>query len=261
MPEIEHQGLRISYEEMGSGDSVLFLAGTTTDSSMWMTGVGTYLTDFRSIMVDARDTAKSDQAMSAYTPADLAAEAIAVIDAAGADAVHVVGYSLGGAVAQELVLAAPQRARSLTLVATWARTDGWLKHVFEWLRDGLQTGGIEWADRAVAWLVLSPVWQEEPMYEATLMFLSARGQSAEGLARQLACDISHDALDRLSAIPCDTLVIGGSEDRWVPARYSRELADAIPGAKLEIVEGAEHGFLFEHPDEFFSMLRVHLKGR
>lgn len=119
---------------------------------------------------------------------------------------------------------------------------------------------MEWANRAVGWLVLGPQWQDEPMYEATLMFMNARGQSVEGLARQLDCDIAHDALSRLDSISCDTLVMCGSDDRWVPPRYSRQLADAIPGAKLEIVEGGEHAFLIERPEEFFVPLRSQLES-
>lgn len=260
MPLVLHEGLEISYEEIGSGEPVLFLPGTTTDSSIWMTGASTYLSGFRSIMVDPRDTPKSSEASSAYTPAELAHEALAVLNAAGESEAHLIGYSLGGAVAQELALAEPGRTRSLTLVSTWARTDAWLRHVFEWLRDGLLGAGMEWANRAVGWLVLGPQWQDEPMYEATLMFMNARGQSVEGLARQLDCDIAHDALGRLDSISCDTLVMCGSDDRWVPPRYSRQLADAIPGAKLEIVEGGEHAFLIERPEEFFVPLRSQLES-
>jgi pimeloyl-ACP methyl ester carboxylesterase len=258
MPLALHDGLKISYEEVGSGEPVLFLAGTTTDSSIWLTGAGTYLEGFRSIMVDPRDTPKSSEASSPYTPADLAREALAVLDAAGVSEAHVVGYSLGGAVAQEFAIASPERTRSLTLVSTWARTDPWLRHVFEWLRDGLLAAGMDWGDRAVAWLVLSPEWQEEPMYGATLLFMNARGQSVEALTRQLECDISHDALARLPSISLKTLVICGSEDRWIPPRYSRQLAQVIPGAKLEIFEGGEHAFLIENPEEFFTLLRSHL---
>lgn len=260
MPDTVHDDLRISYEESGTGEPVLFLPGTTTDSSLFLAGVLTYLPGYRAVMVDPRDTVKSDRATAGYAPKDLALEALAVLDAAGVDSAHVVGYSLGGTVAQELALAAPRRARSLFLVCTWAKTDAWLRHAFELLRDGLNGQGLGWADRAIAWLVFSPEFQEGPAYEGVLALLAARGQSPEGLERQLECDIAHDALDRLGALTCPTFVLAGEDDWWVPARYSQEIAEAIPGAKLEILPRASHGLPIERQEEFFSLLRGHLTG-
>jgi 3-oxoadipate enol-lactonase len=101
VPEIVHKGLQISYEVAGSGDPVLFLPGTTTDSSMWLAAVNTYFEGYRSIMVDPRDTPKSDEAKESYCPPDLAAEALTVLADAGEESAHVVGYSLGGTVGYE----------------------------------------------------------------------------------------------------------------------------------------------------------------
>lgn len=209
-------------------------------------------------MVDPRDTAKSDEAKSVYTSKDLAEEALAVMDAAGFDSAHIVGYSLGGTVAQEVALAAPHRTRSLSLVCTWAKTDAWLRHVFELLRDGVIEAGTTWGDRAMAWLAFSAEFQEGPAFEGALALLAARGQSAEALKRQLECDIAHDALDRLGAITCPTVVIGGENDWWVPLRYSQELAQAVPGARLEVVSRGSHGLPVERQQQFFALLREHL---
>ena len=85
MPEVVYRNSRISYEMLSGGAPVLFLPGTATDSSIWMTGVASHLTDRTAILVDPRDTPKSDHAEGAYAPSDLAAEAVAVMDDAGFD--------------------------------------------------------------------------------------------------------------------------------------------------------------------------------
>lgn len=260
MPSTVHRGLRVSYEVAGAGEPVLFLPGTTNDSSLWTVSASTYLGDFRAVLVDPRDTAKSDLATEPYQPADLAADALAVLDDAGEESAHVVGYSLGGTAAQEVALAAPERMRSLTLVSSWARTDPKLRHVFEWLRDGAKAAGHEWANRALLWLVLSPEVEGSETYDGLLMILAAREQSVDALARQLDCDIAHDALDRLPSISCPTLVIGGADDVWIPVRYSEELAKTIPDARLEVLEGVGHGLPFELAQEFFTLLRSHLES-
>ena len=257
MPQVVHNGLRISYEVSGSGEPVLFLPGTSTDSSMWMAGVATYFERFRSIMVDPRDTPKSDEGKDSYAPVDLAAEAVTVLNAAGAEPAHVVGYSLGGTVAQELAVEYPQAVRSLTLVCTWARTDEWLKHVFEWLRDGLLAAGMTWADRALLWLTLGPEFHKDPIYEGALHLLSQRGQSSESLVRQLECDIVHDSLARLGSVTCQTLVIAGATDTWIPHRYGLQLKDALPHSRFESVDSG-HGFPIEQSELFYSLLREHI---
>jgi pimeloyl-ACP methyl ester carboxylesterase len=226
---------------------------------MWLTPALSYFESFRSIMVDPRDTPKSDEAKESYQPADLAAEALAVLNDSGEESAHVVGYSLGGTAAQELAIGSPDRVKSLTLVCTWATSDAWIRHVFEWLRDGLREAGMEWADRAMLWLTLGPEFHKDPVYENVLLLHSQRGQSIQSLDRQLECDAVHDCLDKLGSVAVRTLVIAGKSDVWFPLRYGHELAEAIPGARLEEVDGA-HGFPIESAETLFSLLRDHITG-
>lgn len=258
MPQTDVDGLRISYEESGDGEAVLFIPGTSSDSAIWMVGVANFLSDYRALMIDPRDTPKSDLSPEPYAPKDLAADCLGVLDDAGVRVAHVVGYSLGGAVAQELALTAPDRVISLTLGATWARTDPWLHHCFSLLRDGLATSGKQWADAAILWLTIGPEGHHPDAYEGFVTLQAAWGQTPEALSRQLECDIAHDALERLGSIAAPTLVMVGTEDVWLPRRYSEELAEAIPGAQLEVVDRAAHSLPFERSEEFFALLKRHL---
>jgi pimeloyl-ACP methyl ester carboxylesterase len=258
VPATVHNGLKISYELIGSGEPVLFLPGTSTDSSLWMTSVATYFEGYRSILVDPRDTPKSDQSEGPYAPEDLSAEALSVLRDAEESSAHVVGYSLGGTVAQELAIRHPDVVRTLTLVCSWAKTDQWLRHTFEWLRDGVRQGKKEWADRALLWIVLSPELHDGPVYDAFLLLRSQWSQSDEALARHLECDIAHDAAGRLPSVTSPTLIIGSEDDLFIPARYSRELSELIHGANLEIIPAGSHGFPFEQPDVFFDLIKRHL---
>jgi pimeloyl-ACP methyl ester carboxylesterase len=260
MPHAVVEGLRISYEELGDGEPVLFIPGTSSDSAIWLTGAANFLSDYRAIMIDPRDTPKSDLSRGPYTPKDLAADCFGVLDDSGVEKAHVVGYSLGGAVAQELALAVPDRVTGLTLVATWARTDPWLHHCFSWLRDGLITSGKQWADAAILWLTIGPEGHHPDAYEGFATLQAGWGQTPEALSRQLECDIAHDALDRLGSISAPALVVVGTEDVWLPRRYSEELTEAIPGARLEVVDRGAHSLPFERSEEFFALLKRHLPG-
>ena len=253
--------MRISYEVQGEGVPILLLPGTATDSSMWIPSAAAYLSRYRSIMVDPRDTPKSDQSGGPYTPADLAQEALAVMDVEGVDRAHVAGYSLGGAAAQHLAVEAPDRVRSLMLICTWAASDAWLRHLFSWLADGAEAIGMEWANRALLSLTLSAETHDSDSYENLLMFLNAWGQSSDGLARQLRADASHDVSNKLVGIEIPTLIIGAGRDVFVPIRYQQSLAEIIPTARLEIFESAAHGLPLESPQELFSELTGFLEDQ
>ncbi|MBW3588428.1 MAG: alpha/beta hydrolase [Actinobacteria bacterium] len=261
MPETHHDSLRISYEVQGEGDPILLLPGTATDSSMWIPSAAAYLGGYRTIMVDPRDTPKSDQGGGPYTPGDLAGEALAVMDAEGVDKAHVAGYSLGGAAAQHLAVGAPDRIRSLMLICTWAASDAWLRHLFSWLADGAEAIGMEWANRAVLSLTLSAETHQSDSYESLLMFLNAWGQSSDELARQLRADAAHDASEKLGGIKIPTVVIGAGRDVFVPLRYQQLLAEIIPTARLEVFESAAHGLPLESPQELFSEMTGFLQDQ
>ena len=228
---------------------------------MWIPSASAYLGGYRSIMVDPRDTPKSDQGAGPYTPADLAVEAVAVMDAEGVDRAHVAGYSLGGAAAQHLAVEAPDRVRSLMLICTWAASDAWLRHLFSWLADGAVAIGMEWANRALLWLTLSAETHQSDSYESLLMFLNAWGQSSDGLARQLRADASHDVSNKVRGIEIPTLVIGAGRDVFVPVRYQHALAEMIPAARLEVFESAAHGLPLESPQQLFSELTGFLEDQ
>src|SRR5438045_4232079 len=82
------------------------------------------LPEHRCVAIDQRDTGESSYVDTSYTPADLARDAAGVIEALGLAPCHVVGFSLGGATAQELAIARPELVRSLVLLSTWAKSDG-----------------------------------------------------------------------------------------------------------------------------------------
>src|SRR6185369_2705413 len=92
--------------------------------------VAHFMGRYRCVTFDNRDVGESSLAAAGYTPRDMAADTLGLMDALALDRAHVVGHSLGGAIAQELALAAPDRVRSLTLVGTWARNDHYTRALF-----------------------------------------------------------------------------------------------------------------------------------
>lgn len=244
----------IAFEEWGSGEPVVWLQGTGESRQGWAGQIGELAEQFRCIATDHRDVGESSYVDEPYTPADMAADAAAVIDSLGIDALHVVGYSLGGATAQELALARPDLVRSLVLLSTWAASDGW----FVAQMRGWQTlRRAHWEDERAFLDALGP-WLWSPATYAvpglvdglhTLLQAVDPPQRPDGWIRQCDADIAHAAGRRLGSVTVPALVIVGDDDICTPPRYARELCALLPAAELVTIPDAGHGALGEKPAE------------
>src|SRR5438128_2110773 len=118
MPYAIRDGTRIYWTETGAGDPLLLIMGLGATHEWWYRLAPIVSERFRTIMHDNRGVGRSDVPPGPYSIADMADDAAAVLDAAGVDGAHVFGASMGGMIAQELVLRHPRRVRSLILGCT-----------------------------------------------------------------------------------------------------------------------------------------------
>jgi pimeloyl-ACP methyl ester carboxylesterase len=182
----------------------------------------------------------------------LAADAARLLDDAGARAAHVYGLSFGGMVAQELALRDPERVRSLVLGATSA--GGALRtppddRAGEFLRRRTQMPVDEglWAAVPYSYALLTRRRRAERIGED---IAARRRRPVDGAhhAIQRTAAIGHDTGARLHAISVPTLVVHGEQDRLVPPANGRALAEAIPGARLHVAQGAAHVYPTDAPE-------------
>jgi 3-oxoadipate enol-lactonase len=259
MPSVEVDGRTIAYEAQGSGDPVVLVHGTGQSRQGWVAQVTALAERYRCIATDHRDVGESSYDEAPYAPADLAADVAAVLDRLGTGPAHLVGYSLGGAVVQELALLRPDLVRSLVLVATWARSDPWFQAT---MRSWQSLRRAHWEDDRAFLDALGP-WLWSPVTYATpglvdglhtLIAAQDPAQRPDGWIRQCEADIAHDAAARLGRLRVPALVVCGADDITTPLRYARELAGLLPEAELVVVEGAGHGVIGERPAEVNALL-------
>jgi pimeloyl-ACP methyl ester carboxylesterase len=184
----------------------------------------------------------------------------------GVERAHVVGVSMGGMIAQELVLRHPQRVRGLVLACTYPEPDAEVEQQREFslqqFGGRITTAGemqidVTAIDPMTFFQHLLPTVFNQEFIDKELpqllqLFGGALqyGFSLEAILGQVAAVMSHKATDRLHQIESPTLVITGDADRLIPPANSEILAEHIPGAKLVKVPGGSHGFNFETPAVF-----------
>src|SRR6185436_4262457 len=131
MPIADVNGQQLYYEVIGDGEPLLCVAGLTCDSLVWIPQVQAFSAAHRTVIFDNRDVGQSSMAEGDYAIADMARDALALADELELDSFHLLGVSMGGAIAQEMAAQAPERVRTLTLAVTWASTGAYTRRTAE----------------------------------------------------------------------------------------------------------------------------------
>jgi pimeloyl-ACP methyl ester carboxylesterase len=191
-----------------------------------------------------------------YTTAQLAADAAAVLDAAGLERASVVGASLGGMAAQELALARPERIERLVLVCTTAGGEG--SHPLpKATQELLEEVSSLPPDVALRRLVENALAAGAPseLVDRIVEYRTANPPDLAGWQALAAAGLGHDALGRLGRISTPTLVVHGTGDRVIDHRNARLLASRLPDAELELLPGRGHLLFWEDPEGFARLVR------
>lgn len=254
MPRVRSGDLELFYETEGTGEPVLLLMGLGGEHGAWRLQRPELARRFRLVLLDNRDAGESGQAGGPYALGDMAADALAVMDHLAIERFHVVGASMGGAIAQHLALQAPTRVATLVLASTWGRTDAFLRAVFTTWRLLAERLAPEDLLAAQAPWAFSYRFLEAPAPEvmAVQAELRARGVlvSVAAYQRQVDACLGHDTLALLPILRTPTLVLTGEDDILTPPRYGRALAASLPRAEIALVPAAGHACFLETPKPF-----------
>lgn len=250
MPFTVANGVRTYYEVNGSGPPLLLIAGNGMDHTAFKDQVGPFGAQFRCITYDLRGVGQSDVPPATYNARDMADDALALLTALGIESAHVAGYSLGGAIGQEMALKAPARVKTLSLYASFDRVDPYLRRRYELLVKILTETTPELWAMFTAFTAFGEEYinthDDEVEREVALRakrWYGSSPPSKEGLLGHYRAILSHHAADRIAAIKCPTWIGVGSSDPVTPPSYARRMTQAIRGAELEIFPGAPHRLL------------------
>jgi len=222
---------------------------------------------FRVVRFDNRDVGLSSHLKGGpkYTVDDMADDAFAVLDAVGARTAHVAGWSMGGMIVQAMAIRQPERILSMTSVmsAPGAIPGERDPDVLAAFTAPPATTRDEAAERHLTGL---RAWGSPASYDVERITADAhaafdRCWDPEGRARQaMAIGASPSRVEGLGGLEVPTLVVHGDADRLVPLAAGRATAEAIPGARLEIVEGMGHDYPPEHWDRMVELITTHARS-
>src|SRR6202035_2324751 len=133
MPYLTANGVRTYYESVGEGDPLLLIAGNGMDHTAFRDQMPSFAPHFRCITYDLRGIGRAEVPDSGYTVPDMAHDALALLSALGFPGAHVAGYSLGGAIGQQMAIEAPVGVKSLSLYATFSHVEPYLRRRYELL--------------------------------------------------------------------------------------------------------------------------------
>jgi 3-oxoadipate enol-lactonase len=263
MPFVDCDGYRLHYQIHGHPGlpPLLLIMGMGMPASAWIGLPARLASKFRVIVFDNRGTGRSTMGRGSFRIRRLADDAVRVLDAAGVGRADVFGISMGGMIAQELVLRHPQRVRGLVLGATFSSHRRSHKPQLSVAVDLFLAILMRRRLKPKARLLVSDQFLEAFPSAFATWFAHTTPARARTIRKQMVAVVRHDTDSRLRSIRAPTLVLSGDRDRLVPVENSRRLAQAIPGARLVEFPGAGHAFPFEREEETLRLLTEHLLGR
>ncbi|MDT7725364.1 MAG: 3-oxoadipate enol-lactonase [Actinomycetota bacterium] len=238
---------------------VVFSGSLGSDLRMWELQVEPLVQNgFRVVRYDHRGHGDSPVPEAPYSIADIGEDLIGLLDTLDVRRAHVVGLSLGGMTGMWAAANAPERIASLVLCCTSAKLGppkNWSDRASAVRANG--TGSIA-AGVVSRWF--TPMYHQ--MFPEQVGHFRQMVTDTSDVGYAACCGaIEHmDLTGDLPKISAPTLVISGAEDRATPPDHGQRIAEAIPGARLEIVEGAAHLGNVEQPTRFTQLILEHLKA-
>jgi pimeloyl-ACP methyl ester carboxylesterase len=258
MPLVSAGGRKVYYETHGEGPGppLVLVMGMAGSCRGWHALQVPELSQrHRVVIYDHRGVGESEDPGGPFTTADLADDLVALLDALEIPRAHVLGVFLGGMTAQELALRHPMRVARLVLVGCYARPDAKRRLLIEKWREmaRAQTPPDIFVRERLLWTLQDETLEQSDLVEA--MARSFPGESAAPISLDLLmrqCDacLAHDTLDRLHLVYQPTLLLCGRHDQLTPPKLHREMADAMPGARLVTFQYGAHLVMAESAQSF-----------
>jgi pimeloyl-ACP methyl ester carboxylesterase len=261
MPHIQRNGVKVYYESLGQGLPIVFLHPWSTNHYIWAFQIPEFARDHRCLVMDHRGHGLSDKPASGYAIGEMAADVIAMLDDAGVEKAVLVGNSIGGMIAMQTSLDAPERVMGNLILSSAtnfgadtppevaeAMQKDW-RGVFSGLLSAAVSAKSK-AERPEILAFMEGCFRTEDNFTEQVFFASAADPNGV---------FNWNISDRLKDIRQPTLIIAGREDGATTVAHNQFLADRIPHSEIKIYDDVGHFCQLEQPTAFNADLRAFLR--
>ncbi|HEX2129503.1 MAG TPA: alpha/beta hydrolase [Solirubrobacterales bacterium] len=250
-------GIDVYVEQVGEGPDVLLIGGLGDTVESWAFQLEGLADRYRVTAFDNRGAGRTrmpEEPVSVETMADDAAGVLRALDISSA---HVAGFSGGSIICQELALSHPELVRSLVLQSTWPVMDSYFLTVARFFHRLFEIAPDERAllEDFFLW-VYTPRAHNDGTVDAFIEEVLAfpHKQATEDVQAHLRAFMAHDTTSRLAQIQAPTLVLAGGADIMSRPHLGRAVANLIPDARFELLEGEAHQPFQEVPEEWNAIV-------
>ena len=262
MPNLKLDDITLHYEIDGSGPPLILLGGMLSDSASWGPVVAPLARDFTVVRPDNRSTGRTVPWDAPISVAQMARDALALMDHLGHGRFHAAGHSMGGLMALEMTALAPDRIATATVLASGRARTPRTMAVFDALLAVRRAEGGEdnWLKALYPW-VFGQAFFATPE-KAEMAMAAARaypyGQSADAMAHQMEALRGFRPLSKLEDTPCPVHVMYAQDDLLITPASARKGFAKIPDLTEHTVEGAGHSIVWDAPEEVVTQMRAFL---
>jgi pimeloyl-ACP methyl ester carboxylesterase len=247
--------VKIAWESTGEGSPLLLVQGLGYGRWGWDPLVPALATRHQVIAFDNRGIGESDKPEGPYTAAQMAGDALQVLDEAGIERAHVFGASLGGMIAQELAVTAPERVDRLVLGCTTPGGPDAVPMPAVTLALFAEAASLA-PEVALRRFIENALGQDPPagLIDELFALRALNPPDPAGWQAQAAAGMGFQGVEGQGQITAPTLILTGTADNVVDCRNADVLAARIPGARVELLEGCGHLFFWEQPSRCVTIL-------
>ncbi len=255
MPKVKARDIEINYQEEGKGFPLVLIHGLNGDLTGWALVVPELARKYRTLTLDVRGHGKSGKPDAAYSIRQFSEDLHEFLSQLQISKTHLLGLSMGGAIAQQYALLHPERVQTLILVSTFSYVDEQAGKAFQRLKAGLQSGGYPRFFDIVAELAFTPQYiAANPKVIAELKEMRVRINDPAAIGRATDACLAFDLKSEIQKISVPTLVISGRDDVFTPLNLAEEIHRSIRGSQWKIIEEVGHNLHVEKASELLKIV-------
>ena len=259
MPSIKVNDINMEYEIHGEGFPLVMIMGLGGSLEWWGAPLIEELSKhYKTVIFDNRGVGKTDKPEITYTIKMFADDTIGLMNALKIERAHVLGISMGGMIAQELVLDYPERVEKLVLCSTAAsmgRILRFLARIMIWVIKGKMKTPEKTRDMFIPQLFTKEFIKEnwDKIEEAKQTIFKSIATYDE-FKRQLKATTKFDSRKRLKNIDKPVLIMHGKKDSMITYKASLKIAQLIPYPKLALFDNSAHAIFTQEPEKVITTL-------